>query len=75
MTEEDFLNWREHPVTQAVFAELEASIVRNRAEFERSIWEFNHVNINALNELKAREAAWRDVIDNRYENWKGNEDV
>lgn len=72
MTRDDFDTWRKEPATQFIFAQCRKAAEREKAEWIRQTWDSGHIgqlNPIVLAELRARAAAFEDLIDNTYETW------
>lgn len=67
MTEEDYIAWRENPVTRWVMAACEASAELCKRQWQEASWETGVANQAALNELRAKHKTWRGIIDASFD--------
>lgn len=69
MTEDDFLSWREHPVTRWVFKGIEAASAAQRDEWLRLSWLGGVANPDVLIELRTRADSLLGLTETSYEQW------
>lgn len=69
ITEDDFLIWREHPVTKWVFAAIERGAEAQREEWVRMSWDGGQSDPLALLSLRERADAYRALMDTCFERW------
>lgn len=67
MTQDDFLTWKQHPVTKWVFRALETAAQAQKAAWVEASWERGVSNPDLLLELRTQEAAYRSLSDLTYE--------
>ena len=69
MMRDEFELWREHPVTQWVFAAIERAVEQERAEWMRQSWTNGVADQHTLTVLKTRADALGELIDNDFDTW------
>lgn len=69
MTQEDFLAWREHPLTKWVFEGCFAAAEANKAAWIDQSWGGGECEPTALIELRARADAYQALPETSYEGW------
>ena len=67
VTRDDFLTWRENPVTKWVFQALETAAAETKTAWVEASWHHKVSSPELLLELKTREDAYRALIDTTYE--------
>ena len=67
MTREDFIRWREEPVTRAVMEAHRRTAEDNRIAWMRHSWDNGHANPLTLLELKTRADAYLAIAEMTYE--------
>lgn len=70
MTEDDFLAWREHPVTKWVFNAVEIFAEEQKAEWLRASWGTATVDEKVLLVLHTRADAYRSLIESSFADWE-----
>jgi hypothetical protein len=69
VTEDDFLAWRDHPVTKWIFKAVEAGAEEQKAEWIRASWEGATANPLLLVELRTRADSYRALIETSFMRW------
>lgn len=69
MSEEDFLAWREHPVTQWVFAAARKAAELQEIAWNEASWGDGKCDPMMLNELRTRADAYRALEETSFEDW------
>jgi hypothetical protein len=69
ITEDDYLVWREHPVTRWVFAAIEQGAQAQKDEWIRASWDGAAVSPILLTELRTRADAYRALPETSFERW------
>lgn len=64
---EDFIRWRDDPVTQWVMRAHQAAADANKSEWMRSTWETGKASEGALRELRTRADAYEAICQTDYE--------
>lgn len=70
ISEDEFLLWREHPVTQWVLAAVVAGAEAQRAEWHRLSWEAGQADPLTLIELRTRADAYMALDETTYAQWR-----
>jgi hypothetical protein len=68
-TEEEYIAWRDHPVTQWILTACEAAAEENKASWVALSWEGNSADPAALLEMKTRADAYRALAQTSYDGW------
>lgn len=67
ISEEDLIEWREHPVTLEVFKALEVIKTRAKDRWLTASWEQGVTDVGLLCDLRAREQIASDIQNISYE--------
>lgn len=68
-TREEFEAWRDHPISQMVFAGLSRAADEQRDEWTEASWGQGVPNAELLIELRTRADAYRALEQSTYEGW------
>lgn len=74
MTEEDFLAWREHPVSQWFFRAHEVSAALCERAWKEASWDSGVADQAALSVLKAKYEVFRGVVDADFSDIEARQD-
>lgn len=69
VTEDDFLAWTDHPLTQWVFQAVEKAAGLQAAEWNRQSWDKGLADPLKLAELRTRADAYRALTETDYDGW------
>ena len=70
ITEDDFLTWRENPVTRWVFRAIELATDAQREDWIVRSWENGIADPAVLIELRVRADAYRALYETSYPAWR-----
>lgn len=68
-TSEEFLQWRDHPVTKWAFRAVQAAAEAQKAGWLTQSWEANNPDPLVLCELRTRADAYLALYETPYEMW------
>jgi hypothetical protein len=69
ITEDDFLTWREHPVTKWVFDAIERGVEAQKSAWIDASWEAGKADPEMLIELRTRADAYRALNETTFGQW------
>lgn len=69
ITEDDFLAWRDHPVTRWVMSAAQGAADAQKAEWDRLSWVAGNADPLTLIELRTRADAYSALFENTYAQW------
>jgi hypothetical protein len=70
ITPDEFQDWRDHPITQWVFAAIERHVAKQKQGWLDATWETGATpDPLMLCELRTRADAYRAMIDTTFEGW------
>lgn len=69
ITKDEFQLWREHPITEWVFAALKAASEAQKQAWIDSSWASGVADPRVLIELNTRADAYRALYETEYERW------
>lgn len=72
---DEFIQWRDHPVTQWVFGLVEKYADKQKAAWVEQSWEGNSPDPLALAELRTRADAYRALTETSFEAWQEVDDA
>ncbi len=67
ITEEDYIEWKLHPVTEALFAVMRKEIVRMEQEWLEASFKNNLNDPEMLSELRSKTKAYMEIMGAEFE--------
>lgn len=74
-SEEEFIAWRDHPVTRWVMRACELAADENKQQWVEKAWETGVSDPALLLENRTRADAYRALHETEYEGWKATHDA
>lgn len=67
ITEEDYIEWKQHPVTETLFAVMRKEIARMEQEWLEASFRHNLNDPEMLSELRAKTQAYMEIMGAEFE--------
>ncbi len=73
-SEEDFKEWRGHPVSEWVFAQMTKFAEQQKHLWSQGAWETGEAAQDVLSEARVRADCYKAMPESEYEAWKAIDD-
>lgn len=67
ITEEDYIEWKQHPVTEALFTVMNKEIVNMKEEWSEASFKNNNNDPELLSNLRAKTQAYMEIMGAEFE--------
>ena len=74
VSDEEFAEWRQHPVTEYVFSLMSGWAEQQKAEWAELAWTGNEVDPLLLREARTRADCYRELPNSSLEDWQAIEE-
>ena len=74
-SEEDFSEWRQHPVSEWVFSQMSRFAEKQKQIWADHVWDKQEIDPLFLSEAKTNAAAYQAIPQRSYEDWKALDDT
>ena len=74
MSPEEFKEWREHPVTEWVFAQVEKFAGQQRERWAAAAWDKGDLMPEAFAEARTRADCYLSLSQSSFDDWKAIDD-
>ena len=70
VSEEEYAEWRQNPVTEWVVAAMEKQAAGIKAKWAEAAWSASEVDERTLIDAQARADCYRAIPDSEYDDWR-----